>query len=345
MQVAVRTCNQVDLFFRGSIMKLPNYRWWPVWAVALASLSLSESGWAQEHSSKASDAGDADSGRFIRVTRDGQELLALQTTVVRYAKANDPQTTVDLVAAVHIGEGSYYQTLNELFRDYDAVLYELVAPEGTRVPEGGGNASGNPISLLQTSARNFLGLESQLQQIDYSRKNFRHADLSPADLKKRMQERGESAWSLALGTLTEMMNDSEMTRAMDGENAGLSLGEMMEMMGNPLKAKQFMARQMDSMGNLESGLGTRLTQLIVDDRNAAAMRVLETALEEGNRKVAIFYGAAHMRDFEERLAKQGFQQTSQSWITAWDLTRSHAARSTEGSAMSLLMRLMKEVDK
>ena len=43
---------------------------------------------------------------------------------------------VDLIGAVHVGEKAYYEALNKQFEDYDAVLYELVAPEGTRVPKG-----------------------------------------------------------------------------------------------------------------------------------------------------------------------------------------------------------------
>lgn len=313
----------------------------PVCAAALLSIALPDSSSGQQASEKQTKSAT----EFIRLTKQGEDLQALQTAIVRYALQSDSKTTVDLIGAVHIGEASYYSTLNSLFEDYDVVLYELVAPEGTRIPKGGtGKRSTNPISFMQVSAQRFLGLESQLQLVDYTPENFKHADLSPADMAEKMAERGESTFSLLMGAVTEMMNDDEMKKKLSSENAGFSLGDIADMMSDPLKAKRFMAQQMGSMENMEAGLGSKLSRLIVDDRNEAAMKVLDEVLEDGQKKVAIFYGAAHMADFEERLAKRDFSPASQSWLTAWDLTKSHAAKPKSDSAMSLLMQLMKELD-
>lgn len=313
----------------------------PVCAAALMSISLPDRSSAQETPKSSTEQAT----EFIRLTKQNEDLKALQTAIVRYALANDSRPTVDLIGAVHIGEGSYYKTLNDLFTDYDVVLYELVAPEGTRVPKGGGQGNtNNPISFLQVSAQRFLGLESQLKKVDYTPENFRHADLSPEDLAKKMKERGESTLSLAMSAFSEMMNNPETQQRLTQENTDFSFGDIMDMMSDPLKAKRFMARQMGAMGNMEQGLGSKLTQLIVDDRNEAAMKVLDEVLKEDHKKIAIFYGAAHMPDFEERLAKRDFQRKSQSWLTAWDLTQSHAPKAADDSPMSLLMQLMKEMD-
>ena len=40
---------------------------------------------------------------------------------------NDQGVTVDLVAAIHIADKSFFRALDDSFSDYDAVLYELVA--------------------------------------------------------------------------------------------------------------------------------------------------------------------------------------------------------------------------
>ena len=312
---------------------------WPVCAAAIMSISFPGESEAQ----KKTDAESRASTEFVRLTRNGQDLLALQTAIARYELAGDSSTTVDLIGAVHIGEAAYYKTLNDLFTDYDVVLYELVAPEGTRIPSGRNKGrSRNPISFLQVSAQKFLGLESQLENVDYSPENFRHADMSPAQLAEKMRERGESPLSLAIGAFTEMMNDPKMAQNLNGEQGGISLSDIADMMTDPLKAKRFMAQQMSTMGNMEAGLGSSLTRLIVDDRNAAAMTVLNTVLKEDKKKVAIFYGAAHMSDFEQRLLKKNFRQTTRSWLTAWDLTRSYS-KPADDSAMSLLMQLMKEL--
>ena len=84
--------------------------------------------------------------QFLRLYQDEtDEPIALETAIVRYGYDHDTanQTThVDLVAAVHIGEKEYFSTLNQLFRTYDVVLYELVAPPNARVPQAGGRPSG-----------------------------------------------------------------------------------------------------------------------------------------------------------------------------------------------------------
>ena len=101
--------------------------------------------------SKDDAAEPAPGEKWVRLLRDKhREPLAMQTAIVRYVPAKDvvegkrPDSYpmyVDLVGAVHIGDKSYYQDLNRRFRKYDAVLYELVAPEGTQVPLGRGTVA------------------------------------------------------------------------------------------------------------------------------------------------------------------------------------------------------------
>ena len=75
--------------------------------------------------------------QFLRVTNDASgEPLALQTAITRYRPAKG-DLVVDLIGAVHIGEREYYRQLNTQFELYDVVLYELVAPQGTRADAGG----------------------------------------------------------------------------------------------------------------------------------------------------------------------------------------------------------------
>ena len=82
--------------------------------------------------------------QYIRVARDNKgRPLALQTEIISY-KAEEGKwkgVTVDLIGVVHIGDKDYYKALNKRFRDYDAVLYELVAPENANVPQPGRGAS------------------------------------------------------------------------------------------------------------------------------------------------------------------------------------------------------------
>ncbi len=300
---------------------------------------------ARVQAQKTVNKGDTKTQQFLRVEKSGDDLKALQTAIVRYASQKQPKVSVDLVGAVHIGESKYYETLNALFDDYDVVLYELVAPEGTRIPKGGrkGPAT-NPLSILQVSAQKFLGLESQLEKVDYSKKHFVHADLSPQQMRAKMRERGDSPLSLAFGAISEMMRDPSFQSKMDdSDTAEITFNDISEMMTDPLKAKRFMARQFAGSGVMEAGLGQSLNQLIVEDRNAAAMNVLDEQIKAGKKKIAIFYGAAHMPDFEQRLSKIDFERKTQSWVTAWDLTQSHAK--PQDNPMSMLMQMMNDLGK
>src|SRR4051794_18680136 len=62
----------------------------------------------------------------MRFVRDpGHE--ALQTAILSFQGPKG--ATVDLVAAVHVGDAAYYTALEQRFGAYQKVLYELVKPE------------------------------------------------------------------------------------------------------------------------------------------------------------------------------------------------------------------------
>ena len=58
-------------------------------------------------------------------------------------------------------------------------------------------------------------------------------------------------------------------------------------------------------------------------------RALSERLEKGDKKLGIFYGAAHMPDFEQRLQKLGFKLTRKQWRTAWDIRPSQKKPATK----------------
>lgn len=317
--------------------------------IPLPQVDAQRSSMSADPSAKETQDAQMQPTEFLRVTMsESGEPESLQTAITRYRPAQG-DLVVDLIGAVHIGEAAYYERLNEQFKNYDVVLYELVAPRGTRIPAGGKKESQGPLDLvswMQQQAKHSLGLESQLEKIDYQPRNFIHADLSPTDMGKRMQDRGESPLTLGLSAMAEIMRqqnraaDSPELQQMASELSGTSL---FELMNDPLKLKRLMASQFSRPGALESGLGESLNQLLVADRNQEAMRVLNRQIAEGKQKIAIFYGAAHMPDFESRLKTElGMSPTRQVWIDAWDLTRSHATPSSQTPA-GMLMDLLNEL--
>src|SRR5262245_21402351 len=154
---------------------------------------------------------DAEEPKFVRAKRDNDRLpLAMETAVVRYSSAARPGVELDLIGAVHIADQSYYDDLNKLFEKYDVVLYELVAPEGTRIPKGGRTGGGSfqrpfpppdtkeVIGGMQHGMSSILELSHQLNCVDYTKQNFVHADMSPDEFSKAMEDRGESFFQMFL---------------------------------------------------------------------------------------------------------------------------------------------------
>ncbi len=131
--------------------------------------------------------------QFMRYVEAAGKPKALEIAVVHYESPSVAGAEVDLVGAVHIGEQSYYDQLNQLFDKYDVVLYELVAEEGTVIPKGGKREGPqHPVAMLQDSARTFLGLKSQLAEVDYTKKHFVRADMTPQQMADKMSQRGDT---------------------------------------------------------------------------------------------------------------------------------------------------------
>lgn len=260
--------------------------------------------------------------QYTRVTRDAkQQPLALETAIVRFTP-KDPKArpiSVDLVGAVHIADTSYFEQLNREFKSYDVVLYELVAPTGTKIRPGAPAKSGSPVSAIQRGMKNLLELDFQLDQIDYSAKNFVHADMTPEEFAKSMRDQGESAW-----TMLARMFAYAMAKQSQG-NDDLSDAKLLMALfdkNRALKLKQIMATQFEDMeGALQALEGPKGSTLIAH-RNKKALEVLRQQLAAGKRKIAIFYGAGHLPDFQKRLADDfGLVPGEVRWVQAWDLKK------------------------
>lgn len=271
---------------------------------------------------------------FIRIVRDEKtgEPLRMETATVRYTKRlraaagkkRRQTAVVDLIGAVHVGERSYYTSLNKQFEKYDALLYELVAPKGARPAKGAGAASNNPAGFLQNAMKTTLALDHQLELIDYSKKNFVHADLSPKEMAKAMEKRGDNALTITLGVLADMIRQQNIAAAKANQKGGKERSEEVDLLtllldpNGPVKMKRMMAEQMANLGP-DGGVGKTLDQLLVQDRNVAAMKVVREQLGQGKKRLGLFYGAAHMPDFHRRMMAIGFRPKTTTWTTAWNL--------------------------
>ena len=88
--------------------------------------------------------------------------------------------------------------------------------------------------------------------------------------------------------------------------------------------KFLLGQQMGQMEDMLAGINQTADgkgSAILSGRNEHAMKVLAEQIEKGRKKLAIFYGAGHMPDFEKRLLEQGFKPVGEEWQTAWDIRR------------------------
>lgn len=237
--------------------------------------------------------------KFVQITKENDIPKTLETATARYEKDG---IKVDLISAIHIGDYEYYESLNRKFKDYDVVLYELVAPKGV-IPDK------EKMGLYKIIGM-FLHLDSQTRVIDYKAKNFVHADLTPEEMAKSIKDKGHDGFTIVLSLATDMMRKNNLNKGKPQPDF-----KKFETNDSSVYYKRILAQQMEAGATAEGIMHT----LLIEDRNNAALKGLDTEIKNGHKKIAIFYGAAHMPDFEKKLTKQGYKKTDSSWQIAWDI--------------------------
>lgn len=265
---------------------------------------------------------------FMRVVKkEGRrQPHAFETAIVKLVDEKN-EVEVDLIAAVHIGDKEYYEELNGIFKNYEAVLYELVAEEGTRIDREAekNRDKKNLLSGFQAGMGRALNLDFQLDHIDYTAANLVHADLSPEEFARRAAERGDLIQML-YRTIVLSTKKGKDGRDEESRMQGRLVGTLFA--SNPsLALKRFFSREMvdrmDDSAWIIDGEGSA----IITDRNEAALRVLRRELDAGKKKIAVFYGAAHLPDFVKNLEKKFKLKPKEiSWVVAWDLTSDRSTR-------------------
>lgn len=258
---------------------------------------------------------------WVRMATDPQgRPIGLQTAIVRYQNA-DASVAVDLIGAIHVGDLAYYRLLNQRFGQYDALLYELVAPEGTVVERGRGTSNASAVGALQNGMKGILELEHQLERIDYTKPNFVHADMSPDDFQKSMADRGEGFLQLYFKMLgSGIAAQSKM--AVEGKSADADILMALFSKNRAQSLKIAMAKQLCELGSMLSALGGEQGSTLITERNRTALKIMKREIDGGKTKLGVFYGAGHLEDMDQRLRNEHqLKPVSVEWLTAWDLTK------------------------
>lgn len=259
--------------------------------------------------------------QFIRVVRDQSGTpTAMQTAVAHYTATDGKYAgvKVDLIGAVHVGEIDYYGKLNDLFTHYDVLLYELVAPKGTKIPKGETRRSSHPVGMMQNGMSDMLGLVHQMTEIDYTKKNFVHADMTPDEFAAKMDERGESWWTMAFRAMGQGI---AMQAAKPNERPELEMLFALFDDNPELRMKRAFAKQFESLEGVMDAFGGDEGSTIITERNKKAFEVLAKQLKRGKKTIGVFYGAGHLPDMHDRLlADFGLKLVGTDWLTAWDMS-------------------------
>lgn len=206
---------------------------------------------------------------------------------------------------------------------------------------------GNDAALQELLATS-LGLVFQKKYIHYEQDNFEHCDISVSTLQKLMREPGEDGKPVDDAALQQMMS------MMSGENK-MVMG-LIKFFANMLKANpqtQQMVRYVFARtlsGNDVSQLMRKQPNLekmmvvILEKRNDYVMECLDVYLKDPQwkgKRIAVFYGAAHLADIENRLYKSyGYRLNEEVWYSGMKVRG--ITPQIEAMVDRMLNRLMKQ---
>jgi len=232
---------------------------------------------------------------------------------------------VDLIGAVHIADDAYYQELNRRFGAYDSVLFELVGdPKGLTAPSA--VTSSSAVSIIQQTAGQYLKLRFQLDAVDYTRKNMVHADATAEEFDRMQKERGESMLTL-FGRAMQAQMAADMTGSANASTAnGLDTFGLIRILMSRDSAAEFkkaLAKVLAQTESLTAAMEGENGSAILSGRNEVVGRKIKDVLaNKKQRRIAVFYGCAHMPGIETSLVKDmKAKAAGEEWLAAWTMPK------------------------
>ena len=238
---------------------------------------------------------------MIRTVRD-RDRWDLQTALI-HLRHRETGRRVRLAAMIHIGEPVYYERINEVIAEHEGlVLFEglgqlgddeiaVLTPDERRVYEA--------IAPLTEAYRRLaaaLDLVAQPDALTKPGPNWLRADLPLGQLLTRWAER-------QLPLIPAM---DAATRTLQGPL--LKRTTRLLLLQEPLILGAFRL-----LRGWSPALG-RLSNLLVDERNEAALNVFDAT--PADRDVMLIYGAGHVPGLLTALERRGYREAARDWFTA-----------------------------
>jgi len=262
---------------------------------------------------------------YLQVVQNPTTQTECLQVAIRTLEIPNTRHRIQLVGVSHIGSRAYYEEVQSLLNKADVVLFEGV--DGDRAAfRAAGKEKAPERSTLQANLARSLGLAFQLHVIDYSPEHFMNSDVSSRQLLalfegRELPEKEEDAKE-HLEHLLQTMEQTTVTGQL-----GAAVLDFLEQ--RPGWSRGMRWAMVHTLGSVQGDLSTYaglpesmrvFMEVLIDRRNDVVLsdiREQVATLEEGGT-IAVFYGAAHMYDFHERLMQEyGAEEVDVTWKNAF----------------------------
>ncbi len=237
----------------------------------------------------------------IRTIREG-DLWQLQTGAT-YLRHTETGRRITLIAMIHIGRPDYYARLGQVVDEHEGlVLFEglgELATEDAAALSDEERRVYDSLAALNAAYRRVaaaLHLVAQPDAMPRPGPDWVRADLPVRELLQR--------WVKARLPLIPVM---------DAAGQALDSAMMRRTTRLLLLQEPFILSAFQLLRGWAPGLG-RLTTLLIDERNAAALKVFDGV--DAGQDVIMTYGAGHIPGLLAGFTARGYRETARDWFTA-----------------------------
>lgn len=283
-------------------------------------------------------AGDLPStaSTYLRRSADTNGLLSLQVAARELVPVRKNRPPVWLVGVIHLGTADYYAELQTFLDRQSLVLFE-----GIGADEGNFGLQEEEFSLQDRMAA-ALGLVFQLKAIDYGRSTFQNSDLDFEGLARLFGEQSPAEDAEGGAAAPGGAEFNVLIQIMQGEGlfGGLARLGVSALASSPRLQATMKVMLIEMMGGLPANLAEiagmpegmkQLMEALIKARNDVVVRDVRRELRKRRRPetIAVFYGAGHMADLEERLCRElKLSPGEERWFTALSINPSAAGLSS-----------------